>query len=91
MRVARAARAPAVPEVDAHGLPDRGQPLLHERGALGAELVDVELLLGDAGGGRGRVEVVGVPGHGEGVGRGRVRGAVGGDAGFELPLADVAP
>ena len=68
MRVPRVARLAAEFEADADFSADVLEALEHRGGALGAEFGGVHGAFVNAGGGRGGVEVVGVPGCGEGVG-----------------------
>lgn len=92
MRVPRVARAAAEAEGDADGGAGLGDAGLHGVEAVGAELLDVVVALGGAGGGTLgplRVELVGEVGDGEGVG-----GVLGVPELFgedELFAADVAP
>ena len=91
MAVPRVARLAAETKLDPGFFADGGQALDDHVGLCLAELgVEVGALV-DAGGGRGRVQVEGLPGRGEGVRGGRVRGLVEGDAALEFFLADVAP
>ena len=91
MTIPRIARLAPEVKLDT-GLIADGGPALNDHVCLfGAEFrIEVGALV-DAGGGRGRVQVEGLPGCGEGVRGGRVRGFVEGDAALEFFLADVAP
>ena len=91
MTVPCIARLAPEDKIDPGFLADGGQALDDHVRLLGAEFrIEVGALV-DAGVGRGRVQVEGLPGRGEGVGGGRVRGLVESDAALEFLLADVAP
>ena len=88
MRVSRGARAAVEVEGDANVAADGFQPLENGFGALGAELCHIEGAFRDAGDGRVRVKVIGVPGRGEGVGW--MAGLVEGDGAVEIFFTNVA-
>ncbi len=90
MRVARVARLAAEFEVDADGFAHGRETLEDGCGSFRAEFLGVVGALVDAGFRGVRVEVEGEPGGGEGVGGVGVEAFVGGYAGFEFVLADVA-
>ena len=91
VRVARVPDLAPEFEIDAHGFPHLHEAGVHGRHPLGAEAGIHVFTLVDAGAGHGRVELVGQPGCGEGVGGGWVAGSVEGDACGELFGANVAP
>ncbi len=90
VRVARVARLAAEFEVDADGFAHGRETLEDGCGSFRAEFLGVVGALVDAGFRGVRVEVEGEPGGGEGVGGVGVEAFVGGYAGFEFVLADVA-
>lgn len=90
VRVARVSGAAAKGEADAFGLAGGGEAGEDCVEAGGAELGGVGGAFVDGGDGGVRVEVEGVPVGCEGVGGGRVAGAVEGYAGFEALFAYVA-
>lgn len=95
MGIPRVAREPAEAKIDPHAFsgPVEG---LEDAGRLGGtpEFGGIKGAFVNPWGGRGGIEVVGIPGNGEtvvllGVG-GRVEGSVEGDGSVEFLLADIA-